>query len=171
MPRYIALLRGVSPQNAKMPVLKACLEEAGYTAVRTLLSSGNVVFDSRATPMPTLERRLEQVIEAGMGRHFPVLLRRQDLLQDWLAADPFAAHALPADAKRIVTFLRRPPEAAPALPWVADGVHVLALSGSEVISAYRPHEEGPVFMRMLEKAFGKDITTRTLDTVRKCTQA
>ena len=171
MPRYIAFLRGVSPQNAKMPVLKACLEEAGFEAVRTLLSSGNAVFDSRATPLPTLEKRLEQVIEAGMGRQFPVILRRQDQLQTWLDTDPFGAHPLPADAKRIITFVRRPPPTPPALPLVADGVHILQCCGSEVISAYQPNEEGPVFMRMLEQLFGRDITTRTLDTVKKCLQA
>lgn len=171
MPRYIALLRGVSPQNAKMPVLKACLEEAGYGSVRTLLSSGNVVFDARSTPLPTLEKRLEKLIEAGLGRHFPVILRRQDQLQAWLDADPFAGHALPEDAKRIVTFLREPPEAPPALPLVAEGVRILGLSQTQVISAYQPHEDGPLFMRRLEQLFGREITTRTLDTVKKCLKA
>ncbi|MDE2325144.1 MAG: DUF1697 domain-containing protein, partial [Betaproteobacteria bacterium] len=42
MPRYVAFLRGVSPMNARMPELKACFEAAGFGAVRTLLSSGNV---------------------------------------------------------------------------------------------------------------------------------
>ncbi|MBB2486177.1 DUF1697 domain-containing protein [Mitsuaria sp. WAJ17] len=171
MPRYIALLRGVSPQNARMPVLKACLEDAGYTEVRTLLSSGNVVFDGRFSPLPTLEKRLEQHIEAGMGRHFLVILRRQDALQAWLEADPFGPFELPADAKRIVTFLRQPPETPPALPQVAEGVHILACDGGQVLSAYQPHEDGPLFMRRLEQLFGRDITTRTLDTVKKCLKA
>ena len=46
MPRYVALLRGISPMNAKMPELKRCFEDAGFGNVKTLLSSGNVVFDS-----------------------------------------------------------------------------------------------------------------------------
>jgi uncharacterized protein (DUF1697 family) len=48
MPRYVAFLRGVSPMNAKMAELKRCFEGAGYTDVKTVLSSGNVVFDVRA---------------------------------------------------------------------------------------------------------------------------
>src|SRR6266480_8040419 len=48
MPRYAALLRGVSPMNAKMPELKAAFESAGFTGVKTLLSSGNVAFTARA---------------------------------------------------------------------------------------------------------------------------
>jgi hypothetical protein len=31
--------------------------------------------------------------------------------------------------------------------------------------------KGPVFMSLLERTFGTDITTRTLDTVRKCASA
>ena len=35
--------------NAKMPALKKCFEAAGFSDVRTLLSSGNVVFNSRSS--------------------------------------------------------------------------------------------------------------------------
>ena len=41
----------------------------------------------------------------------------------------------------------------------------------EVFSHYLPNEQGPLFMTMLEKTFGKQITTRTVDTVRKCIKA
>jgi hypothetical protein len=34
-----------------------------------------------------------------------------------------------------------------------------------------PNANGPVFMTLLERTFGKDITTRTLDTVQKCARA
>jgi len=46
MPRYVAFLRGVSPSNARMADLKRAFEIAGFSEVRTLLSSGNVVFDA-----------------------------------------------------------------------------------------------------------------------------
>jgi len=42
---------------------------------------------------------------------------------------------------------------------------------SAVLSAYVPSADGPAFMRLLERVFGADITTRTLDTVRKCAWA
>jgi uncharacterized protein (DUF1697 family) len=62
MPRYAALLRGVSPTNAKMADLKRCFEHAGFTNVKTVLSSGNVVFDALAGS----EAQLEQEAEAAM---------------------------------------------------------------------------------------------------------
>jgi len=53
------------------------------------------------------------------------------------------------------------------LPIERDGAHVLVHRGGEVLSAYVPGPRGPVFMSLLEKTFGKDITTRTWETVQK----
>ena len=47
MRRYAALLRGVSPSNAKMSDLKKAFEAARFTDVKTVLSSGNVAFTAR----------------------------------------------------------------------------------------------------------------------------
>jgi uncharacterized protein (DUF1697 family) len=47
--RYVALLRGINVGTAKavaMDDLRSCFEALGFTGVRTLLRSGNVVFDS-----------------------------------------------------------------------------------------------------------------------------
>lgn len=51
--RYIALLRGVNVGRAKriaMADLRKLVESLGYTGVRSLLNSGNVVFDAAVTP-------------------------------------------------------------------------------------------------------------------------
>jgi hypothetical protein len=36
-----------------------------------------------------------------------------------------------------------------------------------VYSAYLPNPKGAVFMTLIEKTFGKEVTTRTWDTVAK----
>ena len=172
MPRYIAFLRGVSPTNARMPELQRCFEEAGFTGVKTLLSSGNLVFDARSATPAALERKAEAAMTKGLGRSFQTIVRSSAALQALLEADPFAAHRLPAGAKRVVSFLRQPPKhAGLALPLALDGAQILALAGQEVFSAYVPGPRGPVFMTLIEKTFGTDLTTRTWDTVRKCAAA
>jgi len=172
MPRYVALLRGVSPMNCQMPVLKACLEDAGFTDVKTLLSSGNVAFNTpRSATLPALQRRVEKAMQAGAGYEFWTAVRPQAYLQQLLDADPFAGFKLPPDAKRIVTFLREPLEQEPKLPVGRDGALVLKLAGSEAFAYYTPGPTAPTFMTLLEKTFGKTITTRTLDTVAKCARA
>lgn len=171
MPRHVALLRGVSPMNARMPELKRCFERAGFTNVRTLLSSGNVVFDAAAMAEATLVRRAEAAMAAELGRSFQAFVRTQAELKQLLAADPFDAFPLPPGAKRVVTFLRRPHAEALALPVQAHDAWILQLRGREVLSAYVPGPRGPLFMALIEKTFGQCVTTRTWDTVRKCAAA
>jgi uncharacterized protein (DUF1697 family) len=67
MPRYVALLRRVGPANLKMPDLKRCLEMAGYTRVKTVLSSGNVPFDSARGSAAAIERRIEAALTKQLG--------------------------------------------------------------------------------------------------------
>jgi hypothetical protein len=71
----------------------------------------------------------------------------------------------------VVTFLRELPSKSQALPIERDGATILGRVGTEVFTAYVPNARGPVFMTLLEKAYGQEITTRTLDTIRKCARA
>jgi uncharacterized protein (DUF1697 family) len=171
MTRYVALLRGVSPLNCKMPALKQCFEDAGFTGVRTLLSSGNVVFDARTATPARLQQRAEAAMQKGLGRTFGTFIRSAEDLQALLKADPFAGFDLSADAKRVVTFLRAPAAGRLKLPIELHGARILKAEGSEIFSAYVRSDKGPVFMTLLERTFGADITTRTWDTVRKCAAA
>jgi len=167
MRRYAAFLRGVSPVNAKMPELVKAFEAAGFTEVRTVLSSGNVVFSAPAAPGAALERQAEAAMERRLGVTFPTLVRPIDALRRMLASDPWAGFRLAPAAKRIVTFLRGKPAAGLELPIELDGARILRIEGGEVFSAYVPSPRGPVFMALIEKTLGREVTTRTWDTVRK----
>jgi uncharacterized protein (DUF1697 family) len=171
MKRYAAFLRGVSPMNAKMPDLKKAFEAAGFEDVRTVLSSGNVVFGASSASVAALQRAAERAMERLLGTAFTTYVRPVDVLCELLESDPYGKHRLDGRAKRIVTFLREAPERAPKLPIELDGARILRLAGTEVFSAYVPSPKGPVFMTLLEKTFGKDITTRTWDTVAKVSRA
>jgi uncharacterized protein (DUF1697 family) len=171
MPRYVAFLRGVSPMNAKMPELRRCFEAAGFTDVKTVLSSGNVVFGARAASETALERRAENAMEEQLDRTFYTIVRPVNVLRELLDADPYAAFRLPANAKRVVTFLRERHRTKLSLPLEVDGARILAMIGREIFTAYVPSPRGPVFMTLIEKTFGANVTTRTWDTVKKCAAA
>jgi uncharacterized protein (DUF1697 family) len=89
MPRYAALLRGVSPMNLKMPELKAAFEAAGFEDVKTILSSGNAVFTAPASSQPALEKKCEATLMKGVGRTFPTIVRRVEALRELLESDPY----------------------------------------------------------------------------------
>lgn len=167
MRRYAAFLRGVSPMNARMPDLKRAFEAAGFTEVKTVLSSGNVVFSTRAAPDAALERRAEAAMKQRLGRTFLTIVRPVDALRALLESDPYAAFRLKPGSKRVVTFLRGEPRGRLALPVEQDGARILRRTGREVLSAYVPSPRGPVFMTLIEKTFGTDVTTRTWETVIK----
>ncbi len=171
MPRYAALLRGVSPMNAKMSELKQAFESAGFTEVKTVLSSGNVVFDARRASVSALERRAETAMRDRLGQAFLTIVRPIDVLREMLASDPYRPFSLDPSAKRIVTFLRDEPAATVTLPFERDGARLLALDGGELFSAYLPSPKGPVFMALIERTFGKELTTRTWDTVARVARA
>lgn len=171
MPRYAAFLRGISPMNAKMPELRRAFEIAGFNEVRTVLASGNVLFDARKQSEEALARKAEEAMTQHLGRSFRTIVRSVDALRELLEADAFASFRLPPEAKRVITFLREPPGKKLALPIERDGARILAISGREACTAYVPNPRGPVFMTLLEKTFGTDITTRTWKTVEKCANA
>lgn len=171
MPRYVAFLRGVSPKNAKMAELKRAFESAGFTDVKTVLSSGNVAFSARAASERALARRAETAMETMLGRTFYTIVRPASDLLDLVESNPYAVFDVPAQAKRVVTFLDVAGTSRLALPAETDGVRILDVKGREVFTVYVPSPRGPVFMTMIEKTFGDQVTTRTWDTVRKCARA
>lgn len=171
MPRYAAFLRGVMPTNASMPALRAAFAAAGFADVASVLGSGNLVFTAARASEATLERRAEAAMERELGRTFATLVRPAATLRALLAADPFAAFRLPANAKRVVTFLRTEPAREPALPLAVDGVRILRRAGREVLTAYEPGGKGASFMALLEKTYGKEVTTRTWETLARVLRA
>lgn len=153
--------------NAKMPELQKAFEAAGFTDVRTVLSSGNVVFTAPAAPEASLARRAEGAMMKRLGHAFLTIVRPIDALREMLASDPYRAFRLKSGTKRVVTFLRDPPRAKLPLPVSLHGSRILAMNGGAVFSAYVPSPKGAVFMTLIEKTLGKDVTTRTWETVAK----
>ncbi|SRR5207249_4547886 len=167
MTRYAAFLRGVMPMNCKMPALKGAFEAAGFSDVKTVLASGNVVFDAPSASETALQQQAEAAMQDRLGRAFVTIVRPIEQLRKLLVSDPYKPFKLSPKAKRIVTFLRVRPKGKITLPVEMDGARILAMKDREIFSAYMPNPKGPVFMTLIQKTFGKDVTTRTWDTVVK----
>ena len=153
--------------NAKMADLKRAFERAGFTDVKTILGSGNVVFTAPSAKPGSLERRAEAAMQAELGRTFMTIVRPVDALRAILDSNPYRSFKLAPESKRVVTFLRAGSEAKVKLPLEEDGARVLVVMGSEGFSAYTRTSTGPVFMKLIERSFGKDQTTRTWETIEK----
>lgn len=148
--------------------MKCAFEAAGFTNVKTILSSGNIAFDASSKSEASLEKRAEAALQESLGRSFYTIVRSSATLNDLLVRDPYLNFSFPAHAKRVVSFLKVSLDPRVPLPLVADDAYVLGMLDREVFTAYTPNPKGPVFMQLIEKAFGTNVTTRTWETVRKC---
>ncbi|TIP35235.1 MAG: DUF1697 domain-containing protein, partial [Mesorhizobium sp.] len=84
MQTYVALLYSIvlgEGRRVVMADLKVMAEELGLKNVRTLLATGNLVFEARAAKVADLERRLEVAFEKSFGRHVDIIVRGAE---DWL---------------------------------------------------------------------------------------
>ena len=156
------------PTNCKMPALRAAFEAAGFTDVKTLLGSGNVVFTARAASAATLERKAETAMHKELGQAFLTIVRPVDDLRKILETDPYKGFPKRPQAKRIMTFLRDQPSDKLKLPIELEGARILAMQARVIFSDYMPNPKGPIFMTLIEKTCGKEVTTRRWDTVTKC---
>ena len=157
--------------NCKMPELKAALEQAGFSNVRTVISSGNAVFTARQSSEPALQRKCEAAFEAHLGRSFLTIVRSIEDLEALLASDPYKRCGRPPEAKRDVTFLRERPKAKPKLPLELRGASICGVEDRVAFSFHIPNQTDPAFMVLIEKTFGKEVTTRTWETVERIVKA
>ncbi len=105
--RQAALLRGVNLGGRKvvMSELREVCEGAGFSSVRTLIASGNIVLDARLTGAK-LEAKLEKVILEGLGLKTDVFVRDADQIDAVIAANPFKAFAKTSSTFLVVNFMR-----------------------------------------------------------------
>ena len=122
-----------------------------------------------AAPPPAARTRSSPATNAA-PEPTPTIARPTSYLQELVASDPFAEFGLPSDFKPVVVFLRSPTTFRGKLPIELPGSTILKVVANEVLAAYLPGS-GESVMPRLEATFGKSITTRTFETVRKCARA
>lgn len=132
MPTFVSLLRGINVgghKKIKMADLRGLYADLGMRQVRTLLQSGNVVFETETTDLEQLKQRLECGILERFGFDAQVILRSREAFIATLARHAFTAAQLERSNHALIVFLSA----------LADPAAVEALSennpGREVISA------------------------------------
>ena len=88
--RHVALLRGVNVNGItiKSAELKALFVELDFAAVRTVLASGNVLFDTDESGA-ALRSRIEQALRKRFGYDAWIVLLTQKTVAEIAAAYPF----------------------------------------------------------------------------------
>lgn len=167
--KYVALLRGIAPLNPNMrnEKLRGVFEGLGFTHVSTVISSGNVLFESASEDVPALEAMIEAALPSQLGFTSTTIIRSREQLQRLVDRRPFGSHSHNQQTYLTVTFLKNEPKKNQALP-IIDGYKILDTSDRAILSIVDlAQAKTPNLMSRLEKVFGKQITTRTWKTVER----
>ena len=160
MVKYVALLRGIMPSNPNMrnSKLRALFEKLGFRNVSTVISSGNVLFESPSKDVKKLESLIEKSQE---GFKSITIIRSKEQLQQLVDKNPFKGCT---DKSRLnVTFLKNKS----SLKLSSQKGCKLFMHEGEVCSVTELSDKTPDLMIFLEKQLGKEITTRTWKTVNR----
>lgn len=172
MSRFAAFLRGINlgKRTVKSADLRAAFEAMGFANVKTLLASGNVVFEAQAEP--DLAARIEAGLEQKFGFEIGTVIRTHDALQAMVDAAPFKALAPDADAKRYVALLGQSRGMNLKLPFGVEGnFDILAVDDYNIyaVAWHMPNGRYGEGLDTLGKQFPRDtlITMRNWNTILK----
>jgi uncharacterized protein (DUF1697 family) len=172
--RYAAFLRGINVgghKQIRMDALREAFAAWGFGDIRTLLASGNVLFEAGDEGEKVLAETISQNIEEKFGFPVSVIVRRLKELQRLVEQNPFDGVAVTKDTRLYVTLLPEKRETSLSIPYETPekDFAILRVSDKEVCSVLTLNMgRGTVdAMAVLEKEFGKDVTTRNWNTILK----
>lgn len=173
MPVFIALLRGINVGgNAIIPMadLRTLCEEEGFTGVRTLLQSGNVVLTAaRATPA-SVAKKLETALKKRLAKDIRVIVRTPDDLRAVVKRNPFPTAARDDPSHLLVNFLAAKPEAT-AVAALAAHKHAAEPHKIDGQSLYIHYASGVGTSKfvgaVIEKTLATHATARNWNTILK----
>ncbi|HVO76008.1 MAG TPA: DUF1697 domain-containing protein [Ignavibacteriaceae bacterium] len=169
--KYIALLRGISPSNSNMrnEKLRDLFEELGFKKVQSIISSGNILFESPADA-EALEIKIEKAFQERLGFKSSTIIRSDEEIKSLIKKDPFKGIKDTPRSRLNVTFLKNAPDKKHKFPFQPEKrtYKILKMLDQSVFSVIDlSGDKTPDLMSWLEKEFGKEITTRTWKTVQR----
>jgi uncharacterized protein (DUF1697 family) len=171
MATYVALLRGIGPINPNMhpKKLKSFFESLGFKNVSPVIASGNLVFQSPSKNSHAIERKIETALPKRLGFKSTTIIRSKEYLEKIVAKNPYKKLQDDSHYYLLVTFLKHHHSRLRTFPRKGKGFGVVGVTKQELFG-YLDRKQGghsPDFMRTLEKEFGKEITSRTWQTVKR----
>lgn len=169
---YVALVRGVGPGDPRMrnEKLRGVLEALGFSGVRSVIASGNIVFESEPTATSDLEAAIEAAWPQMLGFEALTIVKSRERLSELIAADPFAGATHSGSSYLMVTFFKHATEAGLALPHKPAGkpYEIVGHTGDALFSVTdNTVVKTSDLMTWLERRYGKEMTSRTLVTLQR----
>lgn len=171
--KYIAFLRGINVGgHHKVPMadLKNEMKKLGFENIVTLLNSGNIIFEAISNDIEALENTISKHLEKAFGFPIPTILRTSEVIFGLIHSNPFKYIVLTKEIRLYVSFLRNASKTDLELPWTSSdkSFQILSESNKTILSVLDLSiNNTPKSMQALENSFGKDITTRNWNTIKR----
>lgn len=111
MGTYVALLHSIvlgPGRRLAMADLRSLAEELGFDRPRTLVATGNLVFEADEGDARALEARLEPAFAARFDKHIDIVVRSASAWRRLAAGNPYLEAAEAAPASVHVRVMRAP---------------------------------------------------------------
>jgi uncharacterized protein (DUF1697 family) len=172
--KYVALLRGINVGGNKkvsMDTLKNVMTDAGFANVETLLNSGNVMFEAKETDLDKLTGELCRLFSNTFGFDIPTLVRTEDEIRKLIQRDPFKNEKKTDEVHFYITFLSEEPLKQINAPYKSTELsfQILESHNDYVVSIVNrdAQRNSTDYMQFMGIHYGKKITTRNWNTVKK----
>jgi len=171
MERYVALLRGInsgSNPSLKMETLRKIFEGMGFNSVRTVLASGNVVFENDRLDPSSLEATLENGLEKDLGYKVVAIVKSPVDIEKLVKSNPFGGLDLTPQTRLYITFFKGAATVDPTISDTGKAFKILRSDHDSVRSTVDLNRGTTVeLMEFLDKTLGKKNTTRNWNTIEK----
>ena len=171
---YVAFLRGINVggrRSVKMSELEAVFLSLGYEKVRTVLASGNLIFEGPKSAPDLVAGDIRKKLEARLGLKTDLILRPLSGIRRLVKSDPFKGFAVMPETRLYVTFLPGKSRSAQAYRYESPekDVRIFGLSRGEVgtVLTLSPRRGTTDLMTILDRQFGRNVTSRNWTTVQK----
>ena len=178
MSHYVAFLRGINVGGNKpirMEELKKAFAALGFADVTTVLASGNVLFACEKAREQGLAKRIEEKLKQAFKTEIGVAVRSVVGLKRLAASEPFRGVKVTPQTRLYVTFLSEKPAGKIKAPYTSPDktFRILRVSATEVCTVLTlSGKAGTVdLMAVLDKEFGRKITTRNWNTIARILKA
>ena len=134
--------------NMRNEKLRGVFESLGLKNVHTIISSGNIIFESNSKNSTLLENKIEKELMKQLNIKCPTYIRSKEQLEKMIKKNPFKNSQHGSKSYLIVSFLKDKP-----------------MEVFNNLDITKP--ETAKFMQEIDKKFGKNVTTRTWKTVER----
>ena len=169
---HIAFLRAINVggHTVSMERLRGLFAELGHQNVRTLIASGNVVFDAGSKKPTALEAAIEKHLGKSLGYGVSTFVRTHEEIAAVVGHEPYPRSVIDKAHALWIGFLKEAPgaDAARKLAALRCATDDFCVHGREVYwLRHVTSSESKIAGNSVERALGAALTARNITTVKK----